>query len=107
MQREYASTGKQPSFSRGHHQVSHCCRLGPLGLVGGGSKRGGPLTFSSSDTRSSKSAILAALAQPGGPARGKPGRKLSGGITEGAVRRTRPEAPAKRAPCQFRAGVTA
>lgn len=27
--------------------------------------RGGPLTFSSSDTRSSKSAILAALAQPG------------------------------------------
>lgn len=70
-------------------------------------ERGGPLTFSSSDTRSSKSAILAALAQPGGPARGRPGRKLSGGITEGAVGRTRPEAPAKGAPCQFRAGMTA
>lgn len=41
------------------------------------------------------------------PARGRPGRKLSGGITKGAVGRTRPEAPAKRAPCQFRAGVTA
>lgn len=39
VKREYASAGKQPSFSWGHRQASHCCRLGPLGLVGGGSKR--------------------------------------------------------------------
>lgn len=38
------------------------------------------------------------------PARGRPGRKLSDGIAAGAVGRTRPETPTKRAPCQLRAG---
>lgn len=62
-----------------------------LPVAGGGeSERGAPLTFSSSDTRSSKSAILAALAQPGPRAR-QAGKEAEGWKPRGgAVAETRP-----------------
>lgn len=107
-QRDYASTGKQPSSSWGHRQVSHCCRLGPLGPVEEGSKR------------ERRTPYLLFIRHPilkvghlgcSGPAR-RAGARQAGKEAEwrnhrGAVGRSRPEAQAKRAPCQFRAGVTA
>nr|XP_037854016.1 suppressor of tumorigenicity 7 protein-like isoform X3 [Chlorocebus sabaeus] len=98
---------KEASFSWGHCEAPNAAGPSPSSLSGEEvGERGGPLTFSSSDTRSSKSAILGCS----GPARlwalGRPGRKPSDGITAGAVGRTRPETPTKRAPCQLCAGVT-
>lgn len=108
MQREYAGTGKRPSFSWGHRQTPRCCRLGPLGPVGGGGKRERRTPYLLLIRHPILEVGHLGCSGPARrPARGRPGRKLSGGITKGAVGRTRPEAPAKRAPCQFRTGGTA
>lgn len=108
MQREYVGTGKRPSFSWGHRQTPRCCRLGPLGPVGGGGKRERRTPYLLLIRHPILEVGHLGCSGPARrPARGRPGRKLSGGITKGAVGRTRPEAPAKRAPCQFRAGGTA
>lgn len=54
-------------------------------------------TFSSSDTRSSKSAILGCSGPARWRARGRPGRQLGDGIAVGS---TRPETPTAPAPCR-------
>lgn len=73
--RAYAGAGREASFLQGPVQRSHCGGLGAPspGAEGGGRERR-TLTFSSSDTRSSTSAILGGS----GPARPRRGAGREG-----------------------------
>lgn len=90
----------------GHLQGSHCSRVEPL------------LPFAEGGDRERRTPYLLLIRHPilevghlgqlwpsPAPARGRPGRQPSDGITAGAVGRTRPETPTEKAPCQLRAGV--
>lgn len=90
----------------GHLQGSHCSRVEPL------------LPFAEGGDRERRTPYLLLIRHPilevghlgqlwpsPAPARGRPGRQPSDGITAGAVGRTRPETPTEKAPCQLGAGV--